>query len=516
MARQPLVAPAAAPRPRIHRLSIQNYRAFPGIGNPDIVLGGKNLLVYGENGSGKSSIFHALDDFFSVSAPNAHARQALLEEETNIYSADGSDQTSVSVQFVGAPGPIVWNHTAHPVDRARSRTVIAGAYRKAMLDYRALLAVNYKFLGKRINLFEAFAKVLLRDLAVPFMGSEKELSTIWNEVMEQFPERHVASRREFIDAMLLAINAAIDAVLPPLKDEANRLLTALKWDDLEIDDFEFSHLRCNWNLARWARKIRGQKIAFSLEQRGEEVDNPHHLLNEARQSGLALALYLAGRSLASRTMQTDTPKLMVLDDVLIGLDQSNRLPMLELIKSEFGDWQIVLLTHDRVWFEMARAHLPEAQWVGMEMFEGVDSEGNTHPVQRPLDNFNPILGNIATARSFLVHNHERAAAVHARMAFEQALKKFCSRGVPVPFRDHHRHLTTGDLLDALKRWLTHPSRTAQNAALLPRINDVEAARRVVLNPFSHSTPVTLARAEIVGAIDAVEALQVELRAQFPS
>lgn len=514
MARQPLAA--AASRPRIQSLSIQNYRAFPGVGNPDIVLEGKNLLVYGENGSGKSSVFHALDDFFSISSPNPLARRKLLEQETNIYSGDGPDRTSVAVRFVGATAPIVWDLTSHPIDSARTRSVVAGAYRKAMLDYRALLAINYKFLGKRINLFEAFVAVLLRDLAVSYRGSETELSRIWKNVTTEFEKYHFGRRRGEIDEMLAAIDAAIDGVLPPLKDETNRLLTALRWGDLEIDEFEFSHLRCNWSAKRQDRKIGGQKIAFTLEQRGESIENPHDLLNEARQSGLALALYLAGRCIVSPTMQVDTPKLMVLDDVLIGLDQSNRLPMLDLLKAEFGDWQIVLLTHDRVWFEMARAHLPDADWVGLEMFEGLDAEGNTHPIQRPLNNFDAVANNLQTAREFLIANHEKAAAVHARMAFEQVLKKFCSRrAVPVPFRDDARHLTTADLLDAIKKWLLEPSRAIHNTTLQPKIVDVEAARRVVLNAFSHSTPVTLVKAEIEAAIDAVERLHAELRLQFP-
>ena len=102
------------------------------------------------------------------------------------------------------------------------------------------------------------------------------------------------------------------------------------------------------------------------------------------------------------------------------------------------------------------------------------------------------------------------------MAFEQVLKKFCVRkGVPVPFRDDPRHMTTADLLDGMKKWLLEPARAAQNSILQPKIVDVEAARRVVLNAFSHSTPVTLARAEIENAIDAVEMLHAELRAQFP-
>lgn len=504
-------------RPVIDTLSVQNFRGFPGIGNPAIKLGGRNLLVYGENGSGKSSIFYALDQFFSISLPNAAARRKQLVEQTNIYSGDGPDKTAITVKFLGG-ATVAWTELSHPVDFGDTNaSVIAGAYRKAMLDYRALLDVNYKFAGRRINLFDAFANVLLRDMAIPMSGSETELFRVWRDVLARFPERHLKWRRAHIDARLTAINTAVDAILPLLKDETNRILKALHWGDLEIGDFEFSHLTCSWTIPRPRRTIRGQDIAFTLKQRGKEIDQPHQMLNEARQSALALALYLAGRCIMSKTMQPDAPKLMVLDDVLIGLDQSNRLPVLDLIKSEFqNDWQIVLLTHDRVWFEMARAHLMETDWVGLEMFEGVDEIGNTHPVPRPLSNFDAVAGNIATARSFLQHNHEKAAAVHARMALEQVLKKFCSRRhIPVPFTDDPRHLTTGDLLDAVKLWLQAPARTGQQASLQPKIATVEAARRVVLNAFSHSTPVTLVKAEIESAIVAVEELHGELRAQFP-
>lgn len=510
----------AGDRPRIDTISIQNFRGFPGIGNPAIKLGGKNLLIYGENGAGKSSIFHALDNFFSVSETDLLQRQKLLIDQTNIYSGDGSDKTVVTVSFVGG-GPIEWTETSHPIDLSLYQCVIDGAYRKAMLDYRSLLAVNYKFLGGRINLFEAFVNVLLRDMAVPTGGSEKLLGLIWGETIGEFGKSHSPNRRDAIDSNFADINRAIDAMLQPLTDETNRLLKLLKWDDLEIADvLEFPHLRCDWKAKAGDRKIEGQEIFFTLNQRGKEIPDPHHRLNEARQSGLALALYLAGRCIASKSMQADTPKLMVLDDVLIGLDQSNRLPVLDLLKTEFADWQIILLTHDRVWFEMARIHLQldlsKPDWVGLELFEGINEAGHTHPVPRPLNSFDAVAGNLQTARDFLKENHEKAAAVHARMAFEQVLKKFCSRnGVPVPFKENPKELNTEHLLGAMKSWLGEAKRATQQAALQPKIAGVETARRVVLNAFAHSTPVTLCRKEIEAAIDAVEALHTEMKIQFP-
>lgn len=520
MAIQPVPTPS---RPRIDTLSIQNFRGFPGNGNPDITFSGKNLLVYGENGSGKSSIFYALDQLFSLAEPDALSRKNLLIKETNVFSGVGSDRTSVTVRFKDSPPTIYtqleWSEAGHPADQAGLNYFVEAAYRKAMLDYRSLLALNYKHLGGRINLFEAFHTVLARDMPVSIGGSEQPLAAIWREVQTEFNSKHVKSRKQAIDTRLSAVNAAIDLMLDPLRAETNRLLSLLSWADLEIDALTFSHLSIDWTLSTPKRLIDGQQVFFSLKQRDVDIAEPHNFLNEARQSALALAIYLAGRSLASASFQATSPKLLVLDDVLIGLDQSNRLPVLRLLQSEFSDWQILLLTHDRVWFDMARTFLPESgptAWVGLEIFEGVDEVGCTHPVPRPLNNFDAVAGNIQTAKDFLNANHERAAAVHARMAFEQVLKKFCARkSVPIAFRAEPRELTTEMLLRGLKDWLRVPQRAAQFANLQPRITDIETVRRVVLNAFSHSTPVTLARAEIVAAIDAVEALHTELRTEFP-
>jgi hypothetical protein len=38
----------------------------------------------------------------------------------------------------------------------------------------------------------------------------------------------------------------------------------------------------------------------------------------------------------------------------MGMDLPNRLPVLRLLEQEFSDWQIILMTHDRAWFDMAR------------------------------------------------------------------------------------------------------------------------------------------------------------------
>jgi AAA15 family ATPase/GTPase len=47
---------------RIQTIEITNYKAFRG--THKIKVEGKNIFIYGENGSGKSSLYYALKDFF--------------------------------------------------------------------------------------------------------------------------------------------------------------------------------------------------------------------------------------------------------------------------------------------------------------------------------------------------------------------------------------------------------------------------------------------------------------------
>ena len=48
-------------------------------------------------------------------------------------------------------------------------------------------------------------------------------------------------------------------------------------------------------------------------------------------------------------------KLIVLDDALIGLDMSNRLPLLDILEEkEFAKYQIILMTYDRTFYEMVK------------------------------------------------------------------------------------------------------------------------------------------------------------------
>ncbi len=521
----PVVAATVPPvRPiRINKITLNDFRAFAGPEPVTIDLMGKNLLVYGENGAGKSSIFHALNEFFSVAERFPSARRDKLKELKNIFSGKPEDDVLVQIEFDDGAEVAKWNNKRHPADAAPGKAdsrVVNAAFRKAILDYRSLLETNFRHNKEDINLFEVCVNVLLRDFPAPHNGKGERIFDLWQRVRLRPHSKPLReSEKTEIRALCSSINGALDAAISALLPIANQFLVELGWGEVSLKSLQLAGL--NFKDARLVkdRRLLGEKITPVLGFLGQELPKPQNFLNEARLSALALAIYFAGRDLCARTLQPLTPRLMVLDDVLIGLDQSNRLPVLDVISKRFSDWQIVLLTHDRVWFEMARMHLqPEAEWTNIEMFEGKEPSGIVRPIVRP-ENTDAVTSNISKARSFHANHEFPAATVHARMAFELVLKKVCDKkAIPVRYHLEARQLSTDELLSAFERWISEPARMGVKPNLDPAVSSIKMYRKVVLNPFSHSTPVTLAANEVLGAIDSVEALrnaiQVHLKNVF--
>lgn len=101
-------------------------------------------------------------------------------------------------------------------------------------------------------------------------------------------------------------------------------------------------------------ELEGDHVYLQLKYAGKMVNNPHMFLNEARLSAIAISIYLG---MIKRHIQGIPCKILFLDDVFVGLDITNRLPLLEILKSEFQDYQVFITTYDKPWFEYAKSFL---------------------------------------------------------------------------------------------------------------------------------------------------------------
>lgn len=510
---QPVAPPAAPASLRIESLSLRAYRAFSA--ELHFPVHGRNLLVYGENGAGKSSIHKALRDLFA-----RRPRRDALTANKHVHALDPALTPRVTVTFTDGTPPLEWTEARHPgsLPMADPRIAMA-ALRSSFLDYHALLETNAFHGENRPNLFRLAIDALLADHVDA--TSPKSIAERWVAVEGAKPTRHGrrGQSRAAVEAACADFNAALEVALNAILPKINELLVELRHPEMQIEAFERGTVRYNNAPLRRERGFDGQELYVRLAFRGHYPEQPQHFLNEARLSALALAFYLAGRLACVPSTPSPALKLLVLDDVLVGLDYANRRPLLAVLGQHFADWQIVLLTHDRHWFELIRAAIPTDRWTCHEMYERTAATGEATPLLRSVA-LDVVATTLTQARDFIVQKHLPAAANYARSACEILLRKKCEKlRVKFAYEADPRKISFEQLKAGLDAELgSLAARHASDPAKLARIQtqrDTLAAiaphQSRILNPLSHDPTTSLNQAEVEAAIGAVEALMTALR-----
>lgn len=505
---------------RIKTLSLTDFRAFPGPVPTTFELDGKNLLVYGENGSGKSSLFHALQGFFHPVSSGDIARHK------NVFTGTAGGVCEVKVDFDDATTSRWTGTTVITVPMGKAAEVRGASLRAAVLDYRSILDTNYAnaLVGESmktadgtyrftppspgVNLFRVAVDTLLAGFRVANPGgsgvSQTTIGNLWTGVQSRvflLPSSNKGILAPLENARV-AFNAGMNAALQAINPLLQRLLNDLGHVDLELMPLTFGGLTPNCEYPRAKRYFAGQVLPLHVRFRTHPTAAPHSFLNEARLSALGLAIYLASRLAMVPQTTPDALKLLVLDDVLIGLDQSNRIPVLDVLEKHFCDWQIVLLTHDRLWFEAAR--LRGEIWGGWNSLE-------LNASADPVGHYKPRVGEVGSdavgqqlrfARAHQKAGDRMAACVYARSAFELVLKQMCNaKGALITYKIEARKLDTDHFLDALSRWAESNYTKVDFDGVFKILS---LYRGTVLNPGSHSAPTTLTDGEVEAAICALE------------
>ena len=504
----------AQPKPlRIKRLTLTDFRAFPGPAPAHFDLDSGNLLVYGENGAGKSSLFYALRDFFSLK-PSRDLRQY-----KNVFSGEPDTTCRVEVTFNDGATHAAWylqprsvaagtNIIARrPIERHPAKgspsdqRVMQAALRRACLDYRALLDTNYKH-DDVINLFDIAVNHLVHDFPVPVAGGlRKTVGELWQGVLNAKPNKHGPRLIARVNAACADFNAGFNQALASLHPFIGTLLGDLIGADVTIAPFGFAGVTYNQAHYKRDRDFDGKTLKLDVSFRTLALAQPQHFLNEGRLSALALAIYLGGRLACTPSAPGQALKLLVLDDVLIGLDRSNRLPVLDVLHTHFPDWQVVLLTHDKTWFDLARERLPKNDWGCCEIYEGDPAATAPMPIVRPVMN-KPARALLQKASDLLTLGYVEAAANYARQAFELGLRVACElKKIKLIYRQDPTDHKAQVYLDALKSWqVTGSLKQADWDAAIHRL---ELLKNVVMNPYSHPSSPNIPKQEVTDAITAV-------------
>lgn len=508
---------------KITRISLRDFRGFPGPDSSTFNLEqGRNLLLYGENGSGKSSLFEALKGVFNHRSPATFG-----DGHENVFTS--SDEAFVRIDIPGAPDDEYrWDQGELPSGKTTQSLFLDIARRAVFLDYRELLKTHFIHRdADRINLFDLLVESLLADVD---FGDGEPLSNHWNHLQDHAgepPPREdddddgdgvPPTRYEVIYEAAKNFRDRLDGLLHTqtehqlsLTETANALLRQLD-PNLRIE-LRVGEFLCpdEANLS-WETRFSRREVLLEVTYAGHTPVHPGHFLNEARLTAIALSVFLAGAKLnRPAAANGQTLRLLVLDDVLIGLDLAHRLPLLKLLGREFSDWQVFVFTHDLTWFDMASQQVDDNQWVIYELF----CERRTGELfERPVLRQGGVQGFLKRARDHIQAGEKRAAAVYTRAAFEEKIRKYCSeKSISLPFKTNPSQIDGDTFLGAVEKRIKSQGQWKLFGDQFHRLRMV---RKVILNPLSHSNLINIVSPEIADTIEAVEALHLATPDSHPS
>ena len=358
---------------------------------------GKNVLAYGNNGSGKSSLFWALytltqssikqdEDIQKYFRKFVESDKATHQSLRNVFTGEGDDSfiELTTIDDIGKKD--VYTISEATINTNRDADILVRELNQAsdFINYKLLhnfYAATHK---QEVNLWQVFERDIfpfLLDDANRVMLDKIIAKT--SDVPRYKSERPVKGKKaEAIEQELAGLNTEIETLLVQIQTNANEFIKKHFFDNKDVirlslqfaKQFTFDKVKQQlWQPGKDAERCNKLQIKLVVEifqDNGggwKPVHRVQSFLNEAQLTRIAIGIRIG--ALRTRVQTTDF-KILVLDDMLISLDMSNRMPIIKMILNRendpdlhfFDDFQKIILTHDRGFYELVKRHTSPHQW----------------------------------------------------------------------------------------------------------------------------------------------------------
>ena len=514
---------------RITELDINDFKFFQQVeaDSPLLRIDEKNLLIFGENGSGKSSIYWALYTFFEASfkTSDAEIKKYFLKTGksslVNIHSV-GSSRSYLKVKLKENEDYKTYRVSHKPSGlRIRGNVDVQESNMASdFINYRVLFELHNLKHSKSNDLWPWFEHEIL-----PYVrkGTDNCLEIL--ELLKQGPEKvnNLAGEQVFpVPSLRTSANAAErnnyrfykeykDKVnewiswLNNLLSQINTLANQMLEDDfdfrLKIElsaSLKFPEFDATSNSVKWHNPVINLNI---LEYEGivnPNITRPHSFLNEAKWSAIGISIRF---SILDIKLYTAELKCLVIDDMLLSLDMVNREIVVNLILTKYSpDYQVFFLTHDKFLFEFVKYKLKSAglsgNWKSLEMYED-----ETSATPKPI-----ILEAKPQLEKAWAYYYSREYPSSAN-TLRKAVEKLCKQ-----YLDPNERLTPSfsvmNLHQMIEKLIQKGTANGLDAARLISLTEYKDR---ILNPSSHYDIVTpIFRNELKKGLETVEAIAQEM------
>lgn len=358
----------------ITKIEIDGFKAFPNnfsIDLPD----GKNLLIYGENGSGKSSLYYALhvlmqsvfkDDkgakYFKPGDTNGDEFIPNNEQLININRFDEAKVNTYTpnIRITFDDGK-VWR-----LDNGGLQSENGGDDSEIRMLNKDSAFINHSYISRfhaarnseEINLWNVFYKDIL-----PFhlpAGTSEFLADLYDNIKREYNggidiknkafQDQITKFNDLLDKYINRINIRINSIYNDnFKNEGDKDLNIklIYYSKDHPDNVlkEQYYLFCEKN-TNGANMLYPPKIGIEIKEAGLLIYKPQSYFNEAKLTAIALAVRFAAMSTTAIT----SGSFLALDDMLISLDMSNRAKVVLFLLGISDKYKIYLFTHDKAFY----------------------------------------------------------------------------------------------------------------------------------------------------------------------
>lgn len=426
---------------RLHRIKIRNFKVFRDF---SLNIEGRHLLVYGPNGSGKSSLYWALYTFLQS------ARKKTPDVAKYFDPANPQNLLNIHEQGEATPTPgkiaLTLRDTATRIDTTytisltdhsthKQPSILKGDLASDFITYRFFFGFSHFRNSEKFDLWPLFEKEIL-----PFCvstGGKVPLDS-WNAIKSGDPNPS-ASRGLGGTYAYDSFTRKVDAfagILPGVVDSISNEAQRFYDQHFSINDpakvilklgvtIKPASTGSTQNDFRFTEPV----IELGIQIGGKTIHRPQTFLNEAKLTQLALSVRFAA-SLVN--LHESDLKLLVLDDLLVSLDMSNRMKVVEILLSEqFANYQKIILTHDLGFFREFHRMIADnhTEWC-FKKFQGNSKDGISIKEEKsPIEKAEGYLNN---------HDLEEAAACLRKAAEDSAqrFRKVALGEIPPPGEFH--------------------------------------------------------------------------------
>lgn len=352
---------------RLHHIAITNFKAFREF---SLNLEGRHLLLYGANGAGKSSLYWALYTFLqSARKPkNGIAKyfdpansQNLLNLHEQKEATPKAGEIALTLRDTSTRVDTTYRISQSDHGTFKQPAILKGDLASDFITYRFFFGFSHFRNSEKFDLWPLFENEIL-----PFCVSTGAQSPfdMWQKIKSGDPnplsQPGIAGANAYstfksnTDSFANVLPGIVNSISTKAQDFYDTHFAA--GDPAKVTlklavTTPPSATGSNQNEFKFTLPV----IEFGVQLDGHTVTKPQSFLNEAKLTQLALSVRFAA-SLVN--LHDSDLKLLVLDDLLVSLDMSNRMQVVDILLSEsFAKYQKIILTHELGFFREFRRRI---------------------------------------------------------------------------------------------------------------------------------------------------------------